>query len=68
MSLAKKIISVEASDFRYSIGDQVHQGEIIGIFQGRPVLAPFHSIIESVSFDSEEHVLTIVLAEAAAES
>jgi hypothetical protein len=58
------MIFVDASTFGYDVGDHLSSGETVGVFKGRPVLAPFDSVIQSVSFDSEEHVLTVVLVKA----
>jgi len=64
VSLEKAMILLEASQFGYDIGDVVRKGTILGVLKGKPVVAPFDSIIQSVSFDSEQHLLTVVLVEA----
>ncbi len=63
MSVDKAIILLEASQFGHDIGDIVRKGTALGVIKGNPVVAPFDSIIQSVSFDSEEHLLTVVLVE-----
>jgi len=63
VSLEKAIILLEASQFGHNIGDVVSKGTALGVLKGKPVGAPFDSKIESVSFDSEEHILTVVLVE-----
>lgn len=64
MSLDKAIILLEASQFGHDIGDIVRKGTTLGVLKGKPVVAPFDSVIQSVSFDSEDHLLTVVLVEA----
>jgi hypothetical protein len=63
MSVDKTIIFLEASQFGHDIGDVVRKGTILGVLKSKPVVAPFDSVIQSVSFDSEEHLLTVVLVE-----
>jgi len=56
-------IVVDASDFEKNVGDHVRPGEALGLYERQPVLAPFEARIESISFDSDEHALRIVLGE-----
>ena len=59
------IIKVEASAFKKTDGDQVIKGELLGYYNGDPVESPFNATVESVTFDSEEHELNVVLVERA---
>ena len=65
MAENKVIVKVEASAFKKTDGDQVAKGELLGYYSGDPVEAPFNATVESVTFDSEEHELNIVLVERA---
>jgi hypothetical protein len=56
-------IVVEATDFEKNVGDRVRPGETLGLYEGQLIVAPFEAKIESISFDSEEHALRIVLEE-----
>jgi len=63
MSVNKAVILLEASQFSYNVGDIVPKGGILGLLRNEPVVAPFDSVIQSISFNSEEHTLTVVLVE-----
>jgi hypothetical protein len=63
VSVDKAVILLEASQFRHDVGDVVRKGTTLGVLRSEPVVAPFDSKIQSVSFDSEEHLLTVVLVE-----
>lgn len=56
-------ILVDASDFEKNVGDHVSPGEALGLYKRQLIVAPFEAKIESISFDSEEHALRIVLEE-----
>ena len=57
----KIAVKVEASAFKKTQGDQVAKGELLGYYAGDPVEAPFNATVEGVSFDPEDHALTVVL-------
>jgi hypothetical protein len=63
MSVDKTIILLEASHSNYDVGDNVPKGATLGFFKGKAIVARFDSTIQSISFDSEEHLLTVVLVE-----
>ena len=56
-------IVIEASDFEKNVGDRVSSGETLGLYERQLIVSPFEGKIESISFDSEEHALRIVLEE-----
>gem|GEM_PF-3661974 len=58
------MVIVEASSLIHSPDDLVEKGEDLGLFRGCLVAAPFRARIESISFDSDEHALRVVLTEA----
>jgi hypothetical protein len=65
MAENKVIVKVEAFAFKKTDGDQIAKGELLGYYHGGIVEAPFNATVESVTFDSEEHELNVVLAERA---
>jgi hypothetical protein len=56
-------VVLDASDFEKNVGDRVRPGEALGLYERHPVVSPFEARIESISFDSDEHALRIVLEE-----
>ena len=62
----KVVVKVDASAFGKQVNDMVAKGELLGYYAGKPVEAPCNAKVEGVSFDSGDHVLVVVLAEASA--
>jgi hypothetical protein len=59
----KLTVVVDASLFQKDVGDLVSAGQTLGTLDGEPVVAPFNAQIESVWFDSDGHLLHVVLVE-----
>lgn len=64
----KTMVIVDASHFQRDVNDLVRAGEKLGYLGGNPILAPFDARIESISFESDEHLLRVVLDEASGQS
>lgn len=59
----KAMVLVDASQFQKDVNDLVRAGEKLGNLRGSPIVAPFDARIESISFESDEHLLRVVLVE-----
>jgi hypothetical protein len=64
----KAVVVIDASVFQKNVGDLVSAGEALGVLKGEPVVTPFNAVIQSISFNSDEHVLRVVLEEISGES
>jgi hypothetical protein len=64
----KAMVVVDASVFQKNVGDLTSAGETLGALKGEPVVTPFDARIQSISFNSDEHVLRVVLEELSSES
>ena len=56
-------IRVDASVFEKKVKDHVAKGEVLGYYNGEPVNSPCNARVESVSFDSDDHALVVILVE-----
>lgn len=61
--IRQTIVAIDASLFQKDVDDPVSAGETLGTLKGEPVIAPFDARIRSISFNSDEHVLQVVLEE-----
>lgn len=59
--MERTTLLVDASCFQHSVDDCVSKGKALGAFKGRTVVSPFDAKIQSISFDSDQHALRIVL-------
>lgn len=57
------VVLVDASDFQWNVGEFVQKGGTVGSLNGQAVPCPFDAVIQSVTFDSDEHLIRIVLTE-----
>lgn len=62
------MVVVDASLFQKDVLDIVSAGETLGYLKGELIAAPFDARIQSISFDSDNHVLRVVLEEIPRES